>query len=773
MRRYELEIRGLAGMPSRLLAAVVAVSVLLLVFSASDAKAESSASLAPTISSDKVDYAPGETVTLSGSNWQPGELVHINVNDDQGKTWSRDSDVAADAGGNISDQFNLPDNFVAVYAVTATGPASGTATTTFTDGNAKVSSNLATGTTWTLTKTLYQSGATCTGALKNGYPKTETLDGSNQDTEGIGNTESLKLAASATSSTGGSFLNWTGTGSFSVVSPGVICINGNYNGSRDFVANYSTAPANSAPAVARNNATVAVNEGATANNGGTWSDANPGDTVTLTASVGTVVKSGTNTSGTWAWSFPTSDGPDQSQTVTITASDGSATTTTTFALTVANVKPTVTLTGPATANEGDTKTYNYTVTDPGVDTYTKTIDCGLNGTFVVGSDTGSSFQCRFPNGPATTTVSFKATDSDGASDTDNQTVVVTVSNVAPTVTLTGDASANEGSTHTYSYSATDPGDTTFTWTLECGDNGTKSNVTTTSFDCTFPDGAANSLVKATANDGTDTGSDSITVAIANVKPTVTLTGPATANEGDTKTYNYTVTDPGVDTYTKTIDCGLNGTFIVGSDTGSSFQCRFPNGPATTTVSFKATDSDGASDTDNQTVVVTVSNVAPTVTLTGDASANEGSTHTYSYSATDPGDTTFTWTLECGDNGTKSNVTTTSFDCTFPDGAANSLVKATANDGTDTGSDSITVAIANVKPTVENFGITRIGGVACASNVVTVSFAVDDPADQAHDPITGTINWGDGSSTSISGRTVTETHTYSAGGASLIRDGQRW
>ena len=41
---------------------------------------------APTIQSDKADYAPGELVTLTGSNWQPGESVHINVNDDQGQT---------------------------------------------------------------------------------------------------------------------------------------------------------------------------------------------------------------------------------------------------------------------------------------------------------------------------------------------------------------------------------------------------------------------------------------------------------------------------------------------------------------------------------------------------------------------------------------------------------------------------------------------------------------------------------------------------------------
>ena len=45
---------------------------------------------AQTIQSEEADYAPGKTVTLTGSNWQPGESVRINVNDDQGKTWSRE-----------------------------------------------------------------------------------------------------------------------------------------------------------------------------------------------------------------------------------------------------------------------------------------------------------------------------------------------------------------------------------------------------------------------------------------------------------------------------------------------------------------------------------------------------------------------------------------------------------------------------------------------------------------------------------------------------------
>ena len=93
-----------------------------------------------TISSDKLDYAPGEQVTLTGAGWADGESVHIVVNDTIGQTWSHTADVTAAADGSFTDVFELPLQFVSDYDVTATGPVSGTATTTFTD--APVSADL-------------------------------------------------------------------------------------------------------------------------------------------------------------------------------------------------------------------------------------------------------------------------------------------------------------------------------------------------------------------------------------------------------------------------------------------------------------------------------------------------------------------------------------------------------------------------------------------------------------------------------------------------------
>ena len=72
--------------------------MLLSVVPAAKADIYNPADWAPMVWSDKADYAPGEQVTLTGAHWQPGETVHIRVNDDTGSSWDRDVDVTARRG---------------------------------------------------------------------------------------------------------------------------------------------------------------------------------------------------------------------------------------------------------------------------------------------------------------------------------------------------------------------------------------------------------------------------------------------------------------------------------------------------------------------------------------------------------------------------------------------------------------------------------------------------------------------------------------------------
>src|SRR5262249_4377776 len=120
---------------------------------------------------------------------------------------------------------------------------------------------------------------------------------------------------------------------------------------------------NQTPTVSADAGSVTVNEGQTATMTGTYSDPDASDNVTITAwgtttdqfgtvtvtgQIGAVTKTGTN-SGTWTWTFPTTDGPAQSQQVIIQAQDtgnsgltSPAVSSTNFDLAVMNVAPALT-----------------------------------------------------------------------------------------------------------------------------------------------------------------------------------------------------------------------------------------------------------------------------------------------------------------------------------------------------------------------------------------------------------------------------------------------
>jgi hypothetical protein len=203
---------------------------------------------AQTIQSDKDDYAPGKTVTLTGSNWQPGESVHINVNDDQGKTWSRNVDVTADASGRIQYQFQLPTSFVATYEVTAMGEQSGVATTSFSEGNVSFRSTSPAPANWTVDYTTHGAENTTdnTPCAKGGNDGSRTIspDSTGTTSEGISNEESMRLGTvNVPAGSPLEFDHWTDQDGNTV--PKDACLSGDLSGTdgniTDLIAHFESA----------------------------------------------------------------------------------------------------------------------------------------------------------------------------------------------------------------------------------------------------------------------------------------------------------------------------------------------------------------------------------------------------------------------------------------------------------------------------------------------------------------------------------------------------
>ena len=191
---------------------------------------------------------------------------------------------------------------------------------------------------------------------------------------------------------------------------------------------------NQAPTVAADSAAVVVNEGTAPTNTGTYSDPD-GDLVTLSASTGTLSKSGTSR-GTWAWSASAMD-EAPAQTVTIAARDGQGhNATTSFTFTVKAVAPVATIVSdPPIIPEGTSEQFVGAATtayagDAAGLTYAWTATKDGNA-FTSGE--GTSFTLT-PDNQGTYVVTFTATDDGGMAGTDSVTVLAT--NVDPTVKIT-------------------------------------------------------------------------------------------------------------------------------------------------------------------------------------------------------------------------------------------------------------------------------------------------------------------------------------------------
>ncbi len=573
-------------------------------------------------------------------------------------------------------------------------------------------------------------------AVTNVAPNTPTITGSSTGTEGTqisltgaatdpGTTNTLTYAW--TLSTGGQQIS-TGTGTSFNFTP---IDNGSYtvgltvsdDGSLSSSASKIITVANVAPVpTITGNATM--NEGATQTLGSSVVDPGTHDTFTYAWNITKGASNfGSGTGSSIAFS-PTHSGT-YTASLTVTDNDGDSNSTTKV-ITVANLAPnTPIITGATTGSEGTAISLTGNATDPGT---SNTITYGwvlTKGSTQLSTGTGTSFNFT----PATSgsyTATLTATDDGGLTKTASQ--VIAVSNVAPITTITGGNSVNEGSTLPLGSTVTDPGSPfgdafTYAWTVTNG-NTSVATGTGASLDFTPTHGGTyTATFTATDSDG-DSGTSTRVITVGNLAPgTPIITGPTTGNEGTQISLTGAATDPGTTnilTYAWTLSTGGQQ---ISTGTGTSFNFT-PVDNGSYTVGLTATDDGSLSSSTSS--VITVANVAPAPTITGNATMNEGATQTLGSSVVDPGthDTfTYAWSITKG----ASN---------FGSGTGSSIAFSPTHSGTYTASLTVTdsdhdsntttkvITVANLAPT--SVTITGAPVSPAEGNSISLGSQVVDP-----------------------------------------------
>jgi PKD repeat protein len=475
------------------------------------------------------------------------------------------------------------------------------------------------------------------------------------------------------------------------------------------------------------------------------------------------------------WSYNANDGSGRV--------DGFSTGAFNLLLSLVNTPPTVNAGGPYAVSEGGSVTLAASGSDPDGDNLSYAWDLDNNGSYETGGRI-VAFSAASRDGNSSQTVGVRAFD---GRDYAYDTATVNVTNVAPTITSASSTSpVPEGSPVTVNVAATDPAGAndplTYQFDFDSDGNYEVSSTTGQASHVYADNGTYTVGVRVTDVDGG-------VATLAGAAPV--LSAPVTLfdfNDYDTtfapvaNVSRLTIASPGgfahshgqIVNFTVDVHNVATGAWeTVWSTTLTNFaEYHFSN----LDVSFAARSVDGVrltSDPDQfssyhswagsvinlhrQGVQVTVNNVAPMLTLSGNATADEGGTYTLGLSSSDPGaDTVGHWTVNWGDGSPAQTVVGDPSSTTHvyaDNGSYTISAMATDEDGTYVAGNTVTVAVANVAPTLSDLALSETD--IDEGGSTTLSGTIADPG--AADTFTVAIDWdGDG--------TTDESHTGVAAGA---------
>ena len=273
--------------------------------------------------------------------------------------------------------------------------------------------------------------------------------------------------------------------------------------------------------------------------------------------------------------------------------------------------------------------------------------------------------------------------SDGRTTTETISVIIT--NIAPTVDIGSDITANEGSTISFSAAVSDVGSSdTFTYQWNLGEDSTSTEISPSKR--YENDGVY--TITLTVSDGTDLVSDSLILTVKNLKPYADAGKPKKGIEGYSINFEGTVSDPGDDILTIQWDFGDEQSEIGGRKISHVYV-----DDDIYTVTMTVTDGDGGSTSD--TTTVTIDNMSPIVDAGGNLELGYNVNYQFDGSVIDKGNDIDTIVWYFGDNlgegSTVSGSLTPTFNYGDQDGTYYGTLTVTDNDGA-IGKDKFTVII---------------------------------------------------------------------------------
>ncbi|MFH1811506.1 MAG: PKD domain-containing protein [Pseudomonadota bacterium] len=385
-------------------------------------------------------------------------------------------------------------------------------------------------------------------------------------------------------------------------------------------------------------------------------------------------------------------------TCTVTDDDG-ALDMTSVTVRITNVAPAnVSVSGPATSNEGQQVTLTVTATD--ADALNYAFDWLGNGLYSPAAGASASYT-YMNNGSYT--VGVRVTDEDGAVTQASHTI--TVANVVPTIASVTPATQtiDEGQMATLTVAASDVGSDTLSYEFTWGDGAVTTQAGTVANHVYADNRVAPFTVQVVAIDsdgGRSLTNSTATVTVTNLMPSVTLATPAGISEGDTLVVNAVGTG-GDGALTYAFDWNGDAVFDTVQSTGGASHLYPADGTFNLTV--RVTDGDG--EQASVTVPVVVGNAAPvigSVVHNPTAPIDEGNAVTVQVFATDAGNDALTYEFDWNGDNVYDTIQATSIAThVYPvEGSFSVHVRVSDGVASVVYGGTITISVTNLVPIID-------------------------------------------------------------------------